>query len=54
VVRTLDDGPCYARSLVRTRVLGRDVTAMHEVLSGDRLRRAWVRFLLGFRIGSER
>ena len=53
IVRTLDDGPCYARSLVRTRVFGQDVTAVHEVLSGDRLRRAWVRALLGFRIASE-
>jgi carotenoid 1,2-hydratase len=54
VARSLEDGPCYARSLVATRVFGEDVTAMHEVLSGDRLRRAWVRFLLGFRIGRQR
>lgn len=54
VERALEDGPCYARALVRTRLVGRDVLAMHEVLSGDRLRRAWVRFLLGFKMGRGR
>ena len=50
VQRSLTDSPFYARSLVRTRLLGRDALAMHEVLSAERLRRAWVRFLLGFRM----
>jgi carotenoid 1,2-hydratase len=45
---TLEDGPFYGRALVET---GRDVVAMHEVLSGERLRRRWVRFLAGFRMG---
>ncbi len=49
VERGLIDSPFYARSLVATRLLGRDATAIHEVLSADRLRHAWVRFLLGFR-----
>jgi carotenoid 1,2-hydratase len=51
VIRPLEDGPCYARALVSTRLFGREAVAIHEVLSGDRLRRAWVRFLLGFRMG---
>jgi carotenoid 1,2-hydratase len=50
IARSLTDSPFYARSLVRTRLLGRETTAMHEVLSADRLRSAWVRFLLGFRM----
>ena len=50
VERSLTDSPFYARSLVRTRLLGRDALAMHEVLSAERLRRGWVRFLLGFRM----
>lgn len=52
ILRSLDDGPCYARALVATRVLGHDVSAVHEVLSGDRLSQRWVRFLLGFRMGT--
>lgn len=51
VVRDLEDGPFYARALVETRVGGRDVIAMHEVLAAERLRRGWVRFLTGFRMG---
>jgi carotenoid 1,2-hydratase len=50
VARSLTDSPFYARSLVHTRLLGRETVAMHEVLSADRLRSAWVRFLLGFRM----
>jgi carotenoid 1,2-hydratase len=50
VARTLTDSPFYARSLVRTRLLGQESLAMHEVLSADRLRQAWVRYLLGFRM----
>jgi carotenoid 1,2-hydratase len=50
LVRSLEDGPCYARALAETRLFGEPTVAMHEVLSGDRLRRAWVRFFLGFRI----
>jgi carotenoid 1,2-hydratase len=51
IQRTLTDSPFYARSLVRTRLIGCKALAMHEVLSADRLRRGWVRFLLGFRMG---
>jgi carotenoid 1,2-hydratase len=50
VVRGLEDGPFYARALVATRLDGRHVLAMHETLDARRLRRAWVRFLAGFRM----
>jgi len=50
VVRSLEDTPFYARALVRTRLAGAPATAMLETLSADRLRRAWVRFLLQFRM----
>jgi carotenoid 1,2-hydratase len=36
---------------VETRLRGASVTAVHEVLSGERLRQRWVRFLAGFRVG---
>lgn len=49
--RSLEDGPFYSRALVETRLDGRDVLAMQETLSADRLRREWVRFLAGFRMG---
>ncbi|MBK8323798.1 MAG: carotenoid 1,2-hydratase [Betaproteobacteria bacterium] len=50
VLRTLEDTPFYARSLLDTRVLGTSTTAMHESLSLDRFRSAWVRLLLPFRL----
>ncbi len=50
VLHTLEDTPFYARSLVKTRLLGEDVTAFHESLDCDRLRRPWVRMLLPFRM----
>ncbi len=52
VVRTLEDGPFYARALVETRLGGRPVLAMHEALAPHRLRRAWVRLLAGARIST--
>ncbi len=50
VVRSLEDGPFYGRSLVETRLGKRPVVAMHEVLAAHRLRRAWVQALTGFRM----
>jgi carotenoid 1,2-hydratase len=47
---TLEDAPFYARSLVDTRLLGEDVTAVHESLSLTRFSRSWVRLLLPFRM----
>ena len=50
VLRTLEDAPFYARSVVKTHLLGRPVTAMHESLCLDRFSRQWVRVLLPFRM----
>jgi len=50
VVRGLEDGPFYARSLVEARLGGRGVVAVHEQLDADRLTRGWVRFLTRFRM----
>ena len=49
VVKTLEDGPFYARSVVGTTLGGRRALGMHETLSLDRFRSAWVRFLVPFR-----
>lgn len=54
VARTLEDTPFYARSLVRTRLLGQTVTTMHESLDLNRFRAGWVRVLLPFRMPRRR
>ena len=50
VLRTLENTPFYARSLLQTRWKGETVQAMHESLSLNRFRTAWVRTLLPFRM----
>jgi carotenoid 1,2-hydratase len=50
VVKTLEDTPFYARSIVASRVCGRDVTAMHESLSLDRFASPAVQLMLPFRM----
>ena len=50
VLRTLEDTPFYARSLLATQWEGESVTAMHESLSLTRFRAPWVRALLPFRM----
>ena len=50
VVETLEDTPFYARSLLRTHLLGERATAVHESLSLDRFRTRWVQALLPFRM----
>ncbi len=50
VIKTLEDAPFYARSLIDTQVLGARATAMHESLSLDRFRQPWVRLMLPFRM----
>lgn len=50
VRRTLEDTPFYARSVLSQRLLGEDVTAVHESLSLDRFRMRWVQALLPFRM----
>ena len=50
VVRTLEDTPFYARSLVDTRLQEQDVRMVHESLSLQRFDTAWVQALLPFRM----
>lgn len=50
VLRTLEDTPFYARSLVETRLDGAAATAMHESLDLDRFAAGWVHALLPFRM----
>jgi len=50
VVRTLENAPFYARSVVSATWLGEPVTLMHESLSLDRFRRPLVQAMLPFRM----
>ena len=50
VVETLEDGPFYARSLVRSRLDGESVLAVHESLDLDRFASPWVQAMLPFRM----
>jgi carotenoid 1,2-hydratase len=50
IVKTLEDTPFYARSLVASRLLGEPITAMHESLSLGRFDTTWAKLLLPFRM----
>jgi carotenoid 1,2-hydratase len=50
VLATLEDGPFYARSMIATQLDARPVVAMHESVSLQRYRQAWVRMLLPFKM----
>jgi carotenoid 1,2-hydratase len=50
VLRTLEDGPFYARSLLSARMLGVRAPAIHESLSLDRFRAPVVKAMLPFRM----
>ena len=50
VLDTLEDTPFYARSLLRTNLLGQQVTAVHETLEPQRLNRLPVRLMLPWRM----
>lgn len=50
VVRTLEDTPFYARSVIRTRLLGQEATAVHESLSLDRFRSPAMFAMLPFKV----
>jgi carotenoid 1,2-hydratase len=50
VAETLVDAPFYARSVLKTRIAGQPVTAMHESLSLERFSAGWVQALLPFRM----
>jgi carotenoid 1,2-hydratase len=49
VEKTLEDTPFYVRSLVSTRLLGQNATAIHESLSLDRFVTPIVQFMLPFK-----
>jgi carotenoid 1,2-hydratase len=50
IVRTLEDGPFYARSLLQTSLCDSPGLAFHESLSLTRFRKPWVQALLPFRM----
>ncbi len=50
VLRTLEDAPFYARSVLSSRLLGEAVTPMHESLSLNRFRLGPVQAMLPFRM----
>ena len=49
-LRSLEDGPFYARSLIESTLLGERVHGVHESLSLDRFAAPWVQALLPFRM----
>ena len=50
VEKTLEDGPFYNRSVIRTRLSGQDATMMHESFSGDRFGSRIVKLMLPVRM----
>ena len=50
VLKTLEDAPFYARSLLEARIDGEAIQAVHESLSLPRFSAPWVRVLLPFRM----
>ena len=50
VIRTLEDAPFYARSVVSAQLCGEPVMMMHESLSLDRFRKPVVQAMLPFRM----
>jgi len=49
VTQVLEDAPFYTRSVIASRLLGEDVTAVHESLSLDRFVAPWVQLMLPFK-----
>jgi carotenoid 1,2-hydratase len=54
VMATLEDTPFYARSLVRSRMAGRELVSVHESLSVDRFSSPVVQMMLPFRMPRRR
>jgi len=50
VLKTLENTPFYARSILANRLLGEQSTAVHESLSLDRFDTRWVQTMLPFRM----
>jgi carotenoid 1,2-hydratase len=49
VTQVLEDAPFYSRSVLRSRLLGQDVVAVHESLSLERFVKPWTQFMLPFK-----
>jgi carotenoid 1,2-hydratase len=54
VIKTLENAPFYARSLITTNLLGERPSAIHESLSLDRFRSGLVQVMLPFRMPRHR
>jgi carotenoid 1,2-hydratase len=50
IIRTLENAPFYARTLISTSLLGQRALAVHESLSLRRFRAPWVQAMLPFRM----
>ena len=50
ITRNFEDTPFYSRSLVTTKLLGRELACVHESLSLDRFAQPHVRLMLPFRM----
>jgi carotenoid 1,2-hydratase len=50
IVSTLEDAPFYSRSLIRSKLFGREALSVHESLSLDRFRMPIVQAMLPFRM----
>ena len=49
-LRSLEDGPFYARALLDTHLFGETARGVHETVSLERFRQRWVQHLLPFRV----
>lgn len=50
VTKTLTSAPFYARSVIETRLLGQNLTAIHESLDLTRFTQPWVQAMLPFKV----
>ena len=50
LLSTFEDTPFYARSMLKSRLLGEDVISMHETLNVKRLESNIVQFMLPWRM----
>ncbi|MBY0338700.1 MAG: carotenoid 1,2-hydratase [Acetobacteraceae bacterium] len=50
VIRTLEDTPFYSRSVIRTRLLGQEATAIHESLMLDRFANPAIQVMLPLKV----
>jgi carotenoid 1,2-hydratase len=50
LIKTLEDAPFYARSMIASQIAGEQLTGVHESLSLRRFSAPWVRALLPFRM----